>query len=328
MNAYERMRREFTTELHERGYDDCGILAALDAAAAKYIVDLRECGESNVMDVFEDYISACEYEQMAAGTIQNKRLVIGRMLETIALPVSEIRVSDLRAYLRQYRDERGISDRTSNKYREYFRSFFAWCVSEGYSAHNPAAELKPIRCEKKQKEHYTQSDLEYIRAACSDARDMALVEVLYSTGCRVSELCRLKKSDVDWNNRTVQLYGKGRKHRISYLNAKAEVYLRWYLDSREDGEEWLFLSKRGAHAMTPAGIQKVLRNIKARMGEDIGKSVTPHVFRHTTATTALRGGMPAEDIQALLGHENIETTMVYAETCDESVAHNHKKYVI
>ena len=328
MNAYDRMRREFACEMKRNGIEDENILAALDVVAVRYSVDLRKTDGRDSMDVLNDYIASCEYEKMSPGTINNYRLILRGMLSALNLPVSEIRTSDLRTYLRNYQEERGISDRTINKYREYFRAFFGWCTNEGYTNGNPAAELKPIRCEKKQKEHYSQTDLEFIRAACADARDMALVEVLYSTGCRVSELCGLKKSDVNWNTKTVQLYGKGRKHRVSYLNAKAEVYLKWYLDSRTDEEEWLFLSKRGAHSMSPAGIQRVLREIRARMGEDFGKSVTPHIFRHTTATTALRGGMPVEDIQALLGHENIETTMVYARTCEENVQHNHKKYVI
>jgi integrase/recombinase XerD len=193
---------------------------------------------------------------------------------------------------------------------------------------NPTAHLKPVRCEKKQREYYTQTELEIIRVACLDDRDIALVEVLYSTGCRVSELCHLKRNDVNWDNNTVQLYGKGKKHRISYLNAKASVHLKRYLDGRTDNEDWLFLSKRGAHSMSPSGIQKILRDIYSRTDGSLKKKITPHMFRHTTATTAMQHGMPIEDIQALLGHENIETTTAYARTCDENVRINHKKYIM
>lgn len=328
MEAYDRMRRDMARRLAEKGIDDAVILEVLDEVTGKYDVSMRETGSGNGSDVLEDYISCCEYEKMAAGTIQNYRLVIGRLLKTLDMPIQDIRTSDLRTYLRNYQEERGVSDRTINKYREYIRAFWSWMCNEGYTVRNPAAELREIRCEKKQKEAFTQTELEYIRQACGNVRDAAIIEVLYSTGCRVSELCGLKKSDVDWNNKTGQIFGKGKKRRASYLNAKAEVHLREYLDSRTDDSEYLFISRRGVHGMTPAGIQKVLRDMGKALGGKVGKSVTPHVFRHTTATQALRSGMPVEDIQALLGHANIETTMVYARTCAESVQANHKKYVV
>lgn len=328
MDTYDGLRRDFIMALRKIGMDDGRIPDVLDEVFRRYRVELRESGDADNCDILESYIECCEYEKMAAGTVENYRLVVGRMLNTIGVAVGEIRASDLRTYLKNYQAQRGVSDRTLNKYREYFSSFFRWCVSEGYCDTNPAAQIRPVRCEKKQKECYTQTELECIRAACSDARDMALIEVLYSTGCRVSELCRLKRSDVDWQNRTVRLFGKGRKERISYLNAKAECYLKWYLESRTDEEEWLFLSKRGSHNLTPAGIQKVLREIKSRIADDFAKPVTPHVFRRTTATAAMQNGMPVEDIQVLLGHEHIETTMAYARTCDENVKHNHRKYIV
>lgn len=328
MDVYDGLRRDFVMALGKIGIDDNRILDALDEAFRRYRVELREADSADNVGILAAYIECCEYEKMSPGTIENYRLIVGRMLENIGIAVCEIRAADLRTYLKNYQAERGVSDRTINKYREYFRSFFVWCVNEGYCVSNPAAQIRPVRCEKKQKECYTQTELECIRAACSDARDMALIEVLYSTGCRVSELCRLKRSDVDWQNRTVRLFGKGRKERISYLNAKAECYLKWYLESRTDEEEWLFLSKRGSHNLTPAGIQKVLREIKSRIADDFAKPVTPHVFRRTTATAAMQNGMPVEDIQVLLGHEHIETTMAYARTCDENVKHNHRKYIV
>ena len=328
METYERMRREFAAELKKNGIEDERILSVLDFVAAEYSIEPRERGNRNGMAVLEEYLSACEYEKMSPGTINNYRLILRGMVQTLDVEIERIRTADLRGYLTEYQKQRGTSDRTINKYREYFRAFFAWCVNEGYISANPAAGLKPIRCEKKQKEHFSQSDLEHIRAACRDERDIALVEFLYSTGCRVSELCGLKKSDIDWVSKTVRLFGKGKKQRVSYLNAKAEFYLQHYLSTRTDTEESLFLSKRGQHSLTPAGVQKILRDIQGRIGDDFGKAVTPHVFRHTTATTALRAGMPVEDIQALLGHENIETTMIYAKASDANVQSNHKKYVI
>ena len=141
-------------------------------------------------------------------------------------------------------------------------------------------------------------------------------------------MCGLKKSDINWEAKTVHLFGKGKKHRTSYLNAKADVTLRRYLESRSDDSEFLFVTKRGKHEMTPSAVQKIFRDLGYKIGDKVNKQITPHLFRHTTATTAMQHGMPIEDIQALLGHENIETTMVYARTCSESVRMNHRKYIV
>lgn len=328
MDAYSKMRQDIITALKDTGLDTDNILNIIDTVSINYDITARERDYKNALEILNEYLSCCEYIKMSAGTIENYKLVLSAMVNSLCIPINDIRTTDLRSYLHNYQKERNIADSTLNKYREYLRSFFQWCVNEGYCERNPAAGLKPIRCEKKQHEYYTQTDLELIRVACSDDRDIAIVEVLYSTGCRVSELCHLKKSDVNWDNNTVQLYGKGKKHRISYLNAKATVYLKRYLDGRTDCEEWLFLSKRGAHSMTPAGIQKILRDIYSRTNGELDKKITPHKFRHTTATLSLQNGMPIEDIQALLGHENIETTICYARTCNENVQMNHKRYII
>ena len=328
MDAYSKMRQEIVIALNDINLTVDDILNTIDSISINYDVTERERDCKTALEVLNEYLSCCEYEKMSAGTIENYQLAISALLNTLCVQINEIRISDLRNYLRNYQIERGIADSTLNKYREYFRAFFQWCVNEGYCERNPAAELRPIRCEKKQREFFTQTELELIRVACADERDLALVEFLYSTGCRVSELCGLKKSDINWSDNTVHLYGKGRKHRTSYLNAKAVVHLRRYLEERTDDEEWLFLSKRGAHSMTPSGIEKILRDIYHRTDGSLQKRITPHKFRHTTATTAMQHGMPVEDIQRLLGHENIDTTMVYARTCDESVKMHHNKYIM
>lgn len=328
MDVYNRLRRDMEKELSESGMDSEKILAVLDGVTRKYCVENKDETDADNDEILEEFLSCCEYERMSDGTIKNYKLTIGAMLKTINAPISAVRPADLREYIKSYQKERGISDVTANKYREYFRAFFKWCMSEGYCDRNPAADLKPIRCEKKQVDYYTQTELELIRNACADCRDRALVEMLYSTGCRVSELCILKKSDIDWDKGTVHLFGKGRKHRTSYLNAKAAVFLKMYLDSRTDDEEWLFLSYRGSHSLTRAGIERILSKICVRVDERFQKKITPHRFRHTMATTAIQHGMPVEDIQALLGHANINTTLLYAQTCDENVQTNHKRYIM
>lgn len=328
MDVYDRMRRDLEKKLCDAGLESEDVLALLDCVSRRYRIEHRDDGEIDTDSILSDYLSCCEYERMSNGTIQNYRLTIGAMLRSLNVPLADIRPADIRGYIKTYQDQHGIADVTANKYREYFRAFFHWCVLEGYCDHNPAAELKPIRCEKKEIDYYTQTELELIRSACADERDRALIEFLYSTGCRVSELCALKKSDIDWNNGTVQLFGKGKKHRVSYLNAKAAIYLQKYLDTRTDSEEFLFLSYRGSHSLSRAGVENILNKIKNRADGQLSKKVTPHRFRHTMATTAMQHGMPIEDIQSVLGHENIDTTMVYAKTCTENVQMNHRRYVV
>ena len=175
----------------------------------------------------------------------------------------------------------------------------------------------------------TQIELEYIRKACNTLRDKAIVEFLYSTGCRVSELCGVKKSDIDWTNKSVHLYGKGKKHRTSYINAKSEITLLTYLESRDDSSDYLFVSERKPHGQLKRdAVEKVIRQIAERASNNIQKPISPHIFRHTCATTALNNGMPIEDISKLLGHESISTTIIYSKVSMESVQSNHKKYVI
>lgn len=139
----------------------------------------------------------------------------------------------------------------------------------------------------------------------------------------------MKKSDVDWNAKMVHLFGKGRKHRTSFINAKAEVSLRAYLETRVDDSEYLFVTERKPiRGLKKDAIEKIVRNISNRVSSKVGKSVTPHVLRHTTATMALQSGMPIEDVSKLLGHESIDTTMIYVHTSIESVQSAHRKYVV
>lgn len=152
---------------------------------------------------------------------------------------------------------------------------------------------------------------------------------LYSTGARVSELAIIKKSDINWYEKSVRLFGKGRKHRVSFLNAKAEVALIKYLESRDDNCEYLFVSiKKPYQNLSKDGIEKIVRNIARRASANIGKHITPHILRHIAAITALQNGMSIADIGKLLGHKIIEITIIYAKSSLEDVRTNHKKYII
>lgn len=193
---------------------------------------------------------------------------------------------------------------------------------------NPAVNIAPIKYERKHKKAMSQLELEKIRLSCQTKREKAIVEMLYSTGCRVTELERLNISDVNFETKEVMLYGKGDKHRTSYLNAKAEVALKEYLAGRTDTNPALFVYDRKPHArLKKSGIEDMIRKMMERTS-GVATHVTQHIFRHTTATTAIDRGMNIVDVSKLLGHQRIETTMEYITSNANSVKSNHQNCVI
>lgn len=266
---------------------------------------------------------------LSENTLINYKTILSLFFKWAKKMPDQITTNDIRMFLYVYRDHKNISSRSIDKYRAYIVSFFTWAVDQNYLSSNPAKNVEPVKYEEKPRESLSQLQLEYLRRSCNTTRELAIIEVLYSTGCRVSELSILKKSDVDWHDLSIHLFGKGRKHRKSFLNAKAEVALKMYLDSRHDDCEYLFVSeKKPYRQLHKTGIEKIVRNVSDRAMKDTGKRVTPHILRHTNATTALQNGMPIEDICKLLGHASIETTMIYAKTSMEDVRMGHRKYVI
>lgn len=309
------------------------ILKKLDFVAFNYDVSKKETAvavyNSDMPDIVKTYLVCKKVEGLAEQTLYNYGNALRKFFFELQKSPDKISPNDIRVYLYRYQEVNGTTNRSLDKIRQMIVGFFNWATCEGYLERNPALTIKPIKFEKKEREPLTQIELEYIRKACVTPRDKAIVEVMYSTGCRVSELAILKKEDVDWNKKSVHLFGKGKKHRTSYLNAKAEVALLEYIKTRTDDSEYLFVSQRKPHGqLKKCAIEKIIRQIAERASDHVKKPVSPHVFRHTTATTALSNGMPIEDISSLLGHENIATTMIYAKASVENVQNGHKKYVV
>lgn len=240
--------------------------------------------------------------------------------------LEEITANDIRVYLYTVQKQRNLSDRTLDSRRAAIHAFFTWAADEGYIAKNPCRSIKKIKYERIERKGLTAIELEKVRMACKNVREKALVEFLYSTGARVTEACNIKISEVDFDKGEVLLFGKGNKHRISYLSAKASLYLVEYLKSRTDQSEYLFVSERKPHnSLKKEAIERVIRNLGKR--SNIGRDLYPHLFRHTVATDMLRKNAPITDVQKMLGHVNVNTTMVYAKTCDEDVKRSHSKSI-
>lgn len=211
--------------------------------------------------------------------------------------------------------------------RTIIHSFFEWAANEKYIGCNTCRNIRPIKHEQPQRKPLALLELEQVRNACYNLKDKAIFELLYSTGCRVTELERLNIEDINFETKEVSLFGKGDKHRISYMNAKAEIAIRDYLGSRTDTNQALFVSDRKPHnRMKKEAFERRVRLLGERSG--IERRLYPHLIRHTTATDGLERGMPVEEIQQILGHVNIATTMIYAQVSQRNVRNSHRRCIV
>lgn len=307
------------------------ILQELQVFASGYDIQKKETAlvlyEPQIPQCYKVYMVSKKIEGRSEGTLKTYDLYLRDFLLTVAKPLKEITANDIRAYLYNFQVTRNVSNRSLDGRRLVINTFLQWCTDEGYISHNPCKQIHPIKYEAKLREPLTGVEMELIRDACQTRREKAIIETFYSTGCRVSELAILKKTDVDFRKGEVHLFGKGSKHRISYINAKAEVALKKYLFSRSDGCPALFVTDRNpVRALKKEGIESIVRKIGERSG--IERRVYPHLIRHTTATDALERGMNVAEVQKILGHEKLDTTMIYAKVCQDNVKYDHKRYIV
>lgn len=333
---YEHFRNDFKRAATENGISQEAVVEALgllDVLATRYEIHRKETSlavyNEEMPEIVKIYIVCKKIEGLSERTLDTYHRMLKLFFQAVKKAPAQVTTNDIRVYLYRYQQERSCSNRSLDKYRQYLASFFSWAADEGYVPSNPMRTIPAIKYAKKQRENLTQLELEYLRQCCKTPREWAIIEFLFSTGCRVSEIAGVKKADVDWNARTVHLFGKGSKHRTSFLNAKCEVTLKAYLKTRTDDSEYLFVTERKPYRqLKTCSLEKIVRKIAERSSDEMHKHVTPHILRHTTATLALQNGMPIADISKLLGHEKIETTMIYAHTCMESVQAGHRKYVV
>lgn len=331
---YEQMRTDFLVRL--TGMEEItvdSVLNALDHVASKYDIQKKETDlviyTGGLPELVKVYLVCKKMAGLSEATLGGYKTILTVFFREINKSPQLVTANDIRLFLYRYQEDKKVSMRTIDKYREYVVRFFAWAHTEGYLQTNPASNITAIKYEEKPREALSQVELEYIRMACVTDRERAIVEFLYSTGARVSELTKLKRNDIDWYEKSVHLFGKGKKHRTSFLNAKAEVALKRYLDSREDDCDSLFVTERKPYrGIQKDGIERIIRMISERVEAQVGKHVTPHVFRHTTATSALQSGMAIADISKLLGHESIDTTMIYTHSSVQDVQAAHKKHIV
>ena len=273
----------------------------------------------------EMFIAAKKVEGCSERTLKYYQSTIVKALEQLDKHLTHITTEHLRKYLSDYQEVHGCSRANIDNIRRILSSFFAWLEEENYILKSPVRRIHKIKTAKMVKETYSDEALEQIRDNCTNIRDLAIIDLLASTGMRVGELVRLNRSDVDFESRECVVFGKGSKERPVYFDARTKIHLKNYLDSRNDENPALFVSIQNPHnRLQISGVEIRLRN----MGRKLGITrVHPHKFRRTLATRAIDKGMPIEQVQQLLGHSKIDTTMEYAMVDQNNVKISHRKYI-
>jgi integrase/recombinase XerD len=271
------------------------------------------------------FITTKKLEGLSEKTLKSYSQHLTRLSKIVQKRIEDINVIDIRRYLAQYAST-GVKNSTLNTEMSILRSFFNWLEAEDYIFKSPMKKIKPTKKEKRIRKALTQEELEMLRLACKTQREKAMVEFFYSTGCRLDEVYKLNKQDIDWNRDQVNVIGKGNKERTVFLNARAKVHLWKYLESRKDKNEALFVSSRLPFGrLGHRGYQKIFNELGDAAG--IIKSVHPHLLRHTMATTAVNNNASIQAVQRMLGHTNPSTTQIYADLNTDEIQMNHKKFV-
>ena len=275
--------------------------------------------------LLQAFLTAKGVEGCSPKTLQYYEDTLARVLATIDKPIGTIESDDLRQYLNDYEITRHTSKVTIDNIRRIMSSFFSWLEDEDYIVKSPVRRIHRVKTAQVAKETLTDEELEILRNACKNKRDLALVDLLASTGMRIGELVRLDVADVNMQERECIVTGKGNKQRPVYFDARAKLHLTEYLEARADSDPALFVSLDSlASRVTVGGMELRLRNLGKKAGVS---RVHPHKFRRTLATHAIDKGMPIEQVQKLLGHTKIETTMHYAMVNQNNVKASHRRYL-
>ena len=281
--------------------------------------------QKNNEEILNKFISSKEIEGCSVRTLKYYKDNITKMIDTVNLPINEITTETLRNYLSNYKNNSTAGMVTIDNIRRTLSSFFAWLENEDYIVKSPVRRIHKVKATKKVKETLTDENLEKLRDTCSNVRDLAILELLISTGMRVGELTRLNISDMNFQERSCIVLGKGNSEREVYFSVKSKMYIKKYLETRTDNNEALFVSLiKPYNRLGISGIEILIRNLGKEA--NINK-VHPHKFRRTMATMAIDKGMPIEQVQKLLGHIKIDTTMEYAMVNQSNVKNSHRKYV-
>lgn len=276
-------------------------------------------------DLVASFLAAKRIEGCSEKTLKYYDATIRAMLVEIGKDIKYIQTDDIRGYLTEYQEKKKSSRVTIDNIRRILSSFFSWLEDEDCILKSPVRRIHKVKTASNIKETYSDEALELMRDNCTELRDLAMIDMLASTGMRVGEMVLLNREDIDFNERECVVFGKGDKERIVYFDARTKIHLQNYLQSRTDDNPALFVSLQSPHnRMNIGGIEVRLRQFGKRLGLN---KVHPHKFRRTLATMAIDKGMPIEQLQQLLGHRRIDTTLQYAMVKQSNVKLAHRKYI-
>lgn len=303
----------------------------LDASQLKYLAEVLRITLSSAQHVpaprnlLTLFLTAKEVEGCSSKTISYYESTLRHMTDTVAKPYTQMTSDDLREYLNNYENERNAGKVTIDNIRRIMSSFFAWLEDEDYIVKSPVRRIHRVKTAVVAKETLSDENLETLRDECDTLRDLAVVDILASTGMRVGELVGLDIADVNLQERECLVTGKGNKQRPVYFDARTKLHLTAYLRSRADNNPALFVSLNGSgNRISIGGVESRLRQLGKKAGVN---RVHPHKFRRTLATHAIDKGMPIEQVQKLLGHARIDTTMHYAMVNQSNVKASHRRYL-
>ena len=289
------------------------------------IIEKTESDTDVDKSIIKTFLSAKRVEGCSEKSMHYYESTIRNALDTVGKNVKDISTDDLRQYLDEYQQRSGASRVTVDNIRRILSSFFAWLEEEFYIVKSPVRRIHKVKTGKVVKETYSDEALEMMRDSCETTRDLAMIDILASTGMRVGELVKLNRNDIDFQDRECIVTGKGNKQRIVYFDARTKIHLQNYLRERTDTNEALFVTLLAPfNRLQISGVEIRLRHI----GKDLNMTkVHPHKFRRTLATMAIDKGMPIEQVQHLLGHQSLDTTLQYAMVNQTNVKMSHRKYI-
>ncbi|RGF52053.1 MULTISPECIES: site-specific tyrosine recombinase/integron integrase [Eubacterium] len=293
---------------------------------AKYEINGNVTEDKEVEQNFvELFLSAKRIEGCSEKSLKYYQATIDKMLDELNKDVKRISTDDVRTYLIRYQERKKSSKVTIDNIRRILSSFFSWLEDEDYILKSPVRRIHKIKTRTNIKETYSDEALEMMRDNCKEVRDLAIIDMLASTGMRVGEMVLLNRNDIDFNERECIVFGKGSKERVVYFDARTKIHLQNYLESRKDNNPALFVSLKSPHErLKVGGVEVRLREFGKQLGLN---KVHPHKFRRTLATMAIDKGMPIEQLQQLLGHRKIDTTLQYAMVKQSNVKIAHRKYI-
>ena len=282
----------------------------------------KKASEQNLVELF---LAAKRIEGCSEKSLKYYESTIVAMLDELQVDVKQIITDDIRTYLTEYQTRKQSSKVTIDNIRRILSSFFSWLEDEDYILKSPVRRIHKVKTGTNIKETYSDEALELMRDNCTELRDLAIIDMLASTGMRVGEMVLLNREDIDFNERECVVFGKGDKERIVYFDARTKIHLLNYLNSRNDDNPALFVSLQKPYdRLQISGVEVRLRQYGKRLGLN---KVHPHKFRRTLATMAIDKGMPIEQLQQLLGHRRIDTTLQYAMVKQSNVKIAHRKYI-